>query len=74
MKKLGDLYTMAYEERCMHEFVMSLEDLKKNGYYEKCAKWMEDFNARYGVHVTREDVIRPYDKAIGTIRRPCISR
>ena len=44
----------------------NLEDLKKNGYYEKCAKWMEDFNARYGVHVTREDVIRPYDKAIGT--------
>ena len=29
MKKLGDLYTMAYEERCMHEFVMSLEPLKK---------------------------------------------
>ena len=44
----------------------NLEDLKKNGYYEKCAKWMEDFNERYGVHVTREDVIRPYDKAIGT--------
>ena len=29
MYKLKDLYTMAYGEVCMHEFVMSLSDLKK---------------------------------------------
>lgn len=29
MNKLKDIYTMAYDEVCMHEFVMSLEDLKK---------------------------------------------
>lgn len=29
MNKLKDLYTMAYGEVCMHEFVMSLADLKK---------------------------------------------
>ena len=29
MHQLKDLYTMAYDEVCMHEFVMSLEDLKK---------------------------------------------
>ncbi|MCB5576539.1 aminomethyl-transferring glycine dehydrogenase subunit GcvPB [[Ruminococcus] gnavus] len=29
MNKLKDLYTMAYDEVCMHEFVMSLVDLKK---------------------------------------------
>ena len=29
MNKLKDLYTMAYDEVCMHEFVMSLENLKK---------------------------------------------
>lgn len=29
MYKLKDLYTMAYDEVCMHEFVMSLSDLKK---------------------------------------------
>ena len=29
MNKLKDLYTMAYDEVCMHEFVMSLSDLKK---------------------------------------------
>jgi probable glycine dehydrogenase [decarboxylating] subunit 2 len=28
MDKLKDLYTMAYDEVCMHEFVMSLDDLK----------------------------------------------
>ncbi len=44
----------------------NLEDLKKNGFYENCAKWLEDFNNRYGTHVTKEDIIRPYDKAIGT--------
>ncbi|MEG0108276.1 MAG: aminomethyl-transferring glycine dehydrogenase subunit GcvPB, partial [Lachnospiraceae bacterium] len=29
MRNLQDIYTMAYDETCMHEFVMSLEDLKK---------------------------------------------
>lgn len=29
MHKLKDLYTMAYDEVCMHEFVMSLAELKK---------------------------------------------
>lgn len=28
MNKLSDLYKMAYNETCMHEFVMTLEDLK----------------------------------------------
>ena len=29
MSRLSDLYDMAYDERCMHEFVMSIEKLKK---------------------------------------------
>ncbi|MEG1429771.1 MAG: aminomethyl-transferring glycine dehydrogenase subunit GcvPB, partial [Hydrogenoanaerobacterium sp.] len=29
MSRLSDLYEMAYDTRCMHEFVMSLEGLKK---------------------------------------------
>ncbi|MDO4338584.1 MAG: dihydroxy-acid dehydratase [Eubacteriales bacterium] len=44
----------------------NLEELKKNGFYERCEKWLGEFNARYGVALTREDIIRPYDKAIGT--------
>lgn len=30
MNQLKDLYTMAYDDICMHEFVMSLADLKKD--------------------------------------------
>ncbi|MEY8308058.1 dihydroxy-acid dehydratase [Erysipelotrichaceae bacterium 51-3] len=44
----------------------NLEDLKKDGFYERCEKWLEDFNKRYNVHVTRSDIIRPYDHPIGT--------
>lgn len=44
----------------------NLRELKENGFYERCGKWLEDFNSRYHVNVTREDIIRPYDKAIGT--------
>ena len=44
----------------------NLEELKANGFYEKCDKWLQEFNQRYQVNVTKEDIIRPYDKAIGT--------
>ncbi len=44
----------------------NLDDLKANGFYERCEKWLDQFNARYGCHITRQDIIRPYDKAIGT--------
>ena len=44
----------------------NLEELKTNGFYERCEKWLEDFNRRQHCSVTREDIIRPFDKAIGT--------
>ena len=44
----------------------NLEELKANGFYEKCDKWLQEFNQRYQVNITKEDIIRPYDKAIGT--------
>ena len=44
----------------------NLKELKENGYYERCEKWLQDFNSRYHVQLTREDIIRPYDKALGT--------
>ena len=44
----------------------NLKELKKNGFYEKCNKWLQEFNKRYNLNVTKEDIIRPYDKAIGT--------
>lgn len=44
----------------------NLEELKRNGFYERCDQWLQEFNQRYGVNVTKEDIIRPYDRAIGT--------
>lgn len=44
----------------------NLDTLKKNGFYERCEKWLQEFNKRYGVSLKKEDIIRPYDNAIGT--------
>jgi len=44
----------------------NLKELKENGYYERCEKWLQDFNGRYHVQLTKEDIIRPYNKALGT--------
>ncbi|MBR6898221.1 MAG: dihydroxy-acid dehydratase [Lachnospiraceae bacterium] len=43
----------------------NLDELKNNGYYEKCAKAFEMANERYGLKLRRQDVIRDYDDAIG---------
>ena len=43
----------------------NLEELKNNGFYERCKKWLEEFNKRYQVNLTRTDIIRPYDDPIG---------
>ena len=43
----------------------NLEELKANGFYERCQKWLDEANKKYGIHVTKEDVIRPADKPIG---------
>ncbi len=44
----------------------NLEELKRNGFYDRCQKWLEEANKKYNVSLTREDIIRPFDKAIGT--------
>lgn len=38
----------------------NLEELKRNGYYEKGKKYLDELG------LTREDVIRPFDRAFGT--------
>ena len=54
----------------------NLDELKRNGFFEKCDRWLQDFNRRYAdilaaqgyeKGITKEDIIRPYDKAIGTV-------
>lgn len=44
----------------------NLAELKANGFYERCQKWLDEANRKYGINITKEDIIRPYDKAIGT--------
>lgn len=44
----------------------NLAELREIGFYEKCSGWLAKFNERYGTSITKEDIIRPYDKAIGT--------
>ena len=39
---------------------------RSNGFYERCQKWLEEANKKYGISLTKEDIIKPYDKAIGT--------
>ena len=43
-----------------------LEELRENGFSERCQKWLDAANARRGLHLTKADIIRPYDKPIGT--------
>ena len=62
-------------KHCLHLDVMTvtgktlgenLDDLKKNGFYDRCRKWLDNFNKRYYCSITKEDIIRPFDKALGT--------
>ena len=44
----------------------NLDELRENGYYGRCRQWLDQANAARGLSLTREDIIRPYDKPIGT--------
>ena len=44
----------------------NLDELKANGYYERCQKWLDAANAKYGLNLTREDIIRRRENPIGT--------
>ena len=44
----------------------NLAELRENGFYARCQRWLEEANARYGLHLTKADIIRPYGQALGT--------
>lgn len=44
----------------------NLDELKQNGFYEGCQKWLDEANKKYGITVTKEEIIRPFDQAMGT--------
>ena len=43
----------------------NLDELKQNGYFDNCQRWLEQANEKYHIHLTREDIIRPYDRPLG---------
>ena len=43
----------------------NLEELKRNGFYDRCGEGLSNFNRRYGCSLKKEDIIRPYNQAIG---------
>ena len=44
----------------------NLDELKNNGFYERCQVWLDKANEKYGTNITKQDIIRPFDNAIGT--------
>ena len=44
----------------------NLDELKRSGYYQRCEGWLRESNARRGLSLTREDIIRPFDRPLGT--------
>lgn len=44
----------------------NLEELRSNGFYEHCQDLLDRANQKYGLHLTRQDIICPYGKALGT--------
>ena len=44
----------------------NLAALRADGFYARCQRRLESFNARYGCRLTRSDIIRPRDRALGT--------
>ena len=44
----------------------NLKELRENGFYERCQTWLDKANERYGTSLTKEDIIRPANKPIGT--------
>ncbi len=71
----GVLAIMEEIKRVLHLDVMTvtgrtlgenLEELKRNGFYEKCQRWLEEANEKYKISLTKEDIIRPFDRPLGT--------
>lgn len=44
----------------------NLEELKRNGFYDKCGQWLKKANERYQLNLKKEDIIRSFNNAIGT--------
>ena len=43
----------------------NLDELKQNGFYDRCRRRLDESNARRGLNIKKEDVIRPFDRPLG---------
>lgn len=43
----------------------NLQELKETGFYGQCQRWLDAANEKYGLHLTRRDIIRPFDDPLG---------
>jgi len=43
----------------------NLDELRRGGFYERCQKWLDAANEKYGLSLTRRDIIRSADDPIG---------
>jgi len=43
----------------------NLDELKQSGFYARCGNWLRQANAKYGLDLSSEDIIRPYGQALG---------
>ncbi len=44
----------------------NLMELRENGFYDRCQHRLDAANEKYGIHVTKQDIIRPASDPIGT--------
>jgi len=44
----------------------NLDELKSGGYFDRCAQWLKKANERYGLSLTAEDIIRPFNNPLGS--------
>ncbi len=44
----------------------NLDDLKTGGYYAECGRALAEVNRCRGLSLTREDIVRPWDRPLGT--------
>lgn len=44
----------------------NLEELRENGFYDRCQAQLEEANRARGLSLTRQDIIRPWDQPLGT--------
>ena len=63
IKRVLHLDVMTVTGRTLGE---NLEELKRNGFDEKCQRWLEEANEKYKISLAKEDIIRPFDRPLGT--------